>query len=146
MCAVAMRVAAAPLEFSGSAFVNADGSLRIRNHIVHLAGVVWLDTVQDCRAYERPAVCGPRAALALDQAIQGFVRCRTTRQRADGSYEGECSAGRDAFNDGVDLAAYLLIRGWVAAAPDAPPRYHVMERAARSHGLGVWGAPLTIEP
>jgi endonuclease YncB( thermonuclease family) len=138
---------AAGLEFSGTAFVNTDGSLRLRGHTVHLAGVLWLDTIEDCRRHERPLVCGPRATLALDQAIQGFVRCTVEARRPDGSYEAHCTTRDGGFRDReIDLAAYLLTRGWVAAAPEAPARYQVMERAARRQGLGLWGTPLVIEP
>lgn len=125
----------------GSAFVGQDGSLRIHRQTVHLWGVLWVDTPRDCLPQVRPVHCGPRAVLALEQAITGFVRCTERGRRRDGSLVGQCYTGYSALSPGEDLAAWLLQRGWVAAAPDAPPAYAVLERIARHRGLGLWGLP-----
>lgn len=131
--------ALAAYDIRGSAFVGEDGSLRIRRQTVYLWGVIWVDTPRDCLPQVRPVHCGPRAVLALEQGITGFVRCRLHGRRSDGSGLAQCFSGYSALDEGEDLAAYLLQRGWVAAAPDAPPAYHVLERIARHRGLGLWG-------
>jgi endonuclease YncB( thermonuclease family) len=137
---------AAAEEFSGSAHVRDDGSLRIRNREVRLWGIAIIPTHEDCLRHVRPPVCGPRAALALRQGITGFVRCTTVRRAAGGVVEAQCFTGYDSFDPGVDLAAYLLNRGWALAAPGAPPHYQALERIARHHGLGLWGSPGVSEP
>lgn len=133
-------------DFSGAAFVQDDGSLRIRNRDVRLWGIQLLETRRDCLHYVRPPVCGPRAVLALREGIAGFVRCATVNRAADGVIEAQCFSGYDNFDDGVDLAAYLLNRGWALAGADAPPHYHALESLARHHGVGLWGSPRATKP
>ncbi len=48
-------------------------------------------------------------------------------------------SGTIASLAGPDLAAYLLRKGWAAALPGAPFEYQVLERIARTKGLGIWG-------
>ncbi|MDX1605151.1 MAG: hypothetical protein R3202_03100 [Candidatus Competibacterales bacterium] len=127
---------AQPRTLSSYAFVNEDGSLRISNRNVHLYGILIPPTGTTCRSNVRPVSCGSRAELALEFRIGArFVRCEVRDTNPDGSLVATCRV------DDTDLAAYLLERGWAAAAPDAPPMYAVLERIARSRGLGVWGTP-----
>ncbi|MCP5419577.1 MAG: thermonuclease family protein [Gammaproteobacteria bacterium] len=124
-----------PSKLSSYAFVNDDGSLRIDRRTIHLYGIYIPPTARTCEDQVRPARCGPRAALALEFKVSShFVHCTVYGAQQDGSLVGYCEA------DGEDLAAYLLQRGWAAALPDAPPEYAILERIARQHGLGVWGA------
>jgi endonuclease YncB( thermonuclease family) len=126
---------------SSYAFVNDDGSLRISGRTYRLHGIHIPPSGRTCRADERPAKCGSRAALALDFRIDGdFVRCEPLARRDDGTISAVCSAG------GVDLAAYLLERGWALALPDAPFEYQALERIARHRGIGVWGFPIDPRP
>jgi len=136
----------APAELSGLAFVQDDGSLRIRGRTVHLWGIHIPPTHTDCRSFERPVTCGSRAALALDFEIAGFVRCREQGRREDGAMLARCFANGGKFDEGTDLAAFLLSRGWAVAAREAPPDYHVLERVARATGLGIWGLPRVVRP
>lgn len=125
---------AAAADLHSYAFVNDDASLRIRNQTVHLYGIHVPDSGRTCRQYIRPVECGPRAALALDFRIgSDFVRCDHRWRNADGSFTSVCSAG------GVDLARYLISRGWAMALPDAPFEYQAEERLARHHNRGIWG-------
>jgi endonuclease YncB( thermonuclease family) len=122
---------------SSYAFVNDDGTLRIRGRTIHLFGIYIPPTNTLCRSFTRPVQCAPRAALALDFKIGAdFVHCDIKRKNQDGSFTAVCRA------NGEDLAGYLLQRGWAAALPEAPPEYAVLERIARSRGLGVWGFPV----
>lgn len=139
-------VAARGYDFSGSAFVNDDGTLSIRNRVVHLWGILVPATREDCLAYQRPPECGPRAALALGEGIRGFVRCRVIGRRDDGTVDAQCFTGYGKFDDGIDLAAYLLNRGWALAAADAPDSYRIQEAVARHQGLGLWGTPRAVLP
>ncbi|MDQ2694972.1 MAG: nuclease-like protein [Pseudomonadota bacterium] len=119
------------------AFINDDGSLRVRGRTIHLYGILIPPTAEVCRSSVRPIKCASRAALALDFKIgPGFVGCYFKDRHADGSYSGICYA------DGDDLAAYLLEQGWAAAAPGAPPEYVVLENIARAQDRGLWSIPL----
>lgn len=122
---------------SSYAFVNDDRSLRISGRTYRLYGIHIPPTGRSCREDERPVKCGSRAALALDFKISGdFVRCEPRERRDDGTISAVCTAS------GVDLAAYLLERGWALALPDAPFEYHALEKIARHRGVGVWGFPV----
>lgn len=127
-------------QVSSYAFVNDDGSLRIKGRTYRLYGIHIPSTAQSCRSFERPVQCGTRAALALDFKIQGFVRCEPRDQNSDGTVSAYCTT------DGEDLAAYLLERGWALALPDAPFEYQALEKIARHRGLGVWGFPVERRP
>ena len=124
---------------SSYAFVNDDASLRIRNRTIHLHGIHVPETARACTTSIRPIVCGSRARLALEFIIDGFVRCELLGSNSDGSFTGKCRVGVTAFEEGTDLAAYLLRRGWALALPEAPFAYHALEKIARSQAVGVWG-------
>lgn len=126
-------------EFSSYAFINDDGTLRINKKTVHLYGIHIPQTSTNCRSNQRPAFCGQRAALALEFKIKGFVRCEVIEENPDGSIIGWCRANYSNFNEGDDLSAYLLERGWAVALPDAPIEYQTLEKIAQSRGMGVWG-------
>lgn len=130
---------AAAETISSYAFVNDDGTLRINRKTIHLYGIVIPETSINCRTSQRPAVCGERAALALEFKIRGFVRCEVINENPDGSLTGRCFANYSHFDEGDDLSAYLLERGWAAALPDAPAEYQVLERIAQSRNMGIWG-------
>lgn len=127
-------VMATALSISSYAFVNDDGTLRIRGRTIHLYGILIPPTDRTCRRSIIPVRCAPRAALALDFKVDShFVRCDLRIKNRDGSYVGYCRI------DDEDLSAYMLERGWATALPDAPPLYRVLERIARHKGFGVWG-------
>ncbi len=134
------RLAAAEL-FSYAA-INEDGSLQLKGKTVHLYGIHIPDTGKTCRGNEIPPVCGSRAVLALDHKIDGFVRCDIRHVNADGSLVGWCRVDALYFDEGEDLSAYLLERGWAVALPDAPFEYHTLEKISRARGFGVWGTPV----
>jgi len=121
------------------AFVNEDGTLRIKKKNVHLYGIHIPSTSKNCRTSQQPPVCGERAALALEFKIKSFIRCEIISKNPDGSLTGQCFANYSNFEEGEDLSAYLLERGWAVALPDAPIEYHTLEKIARSRGMGVWG-------
>lgn len=127
-------------DISSYAFVQADGTLRVDGRTVQLYGIHVPPTEQACSTRERPVRCAPRAALALEFKIQGFVRCRPIERNPDGSLVAVCRA------DGEDLSAYLLQRGWALALPDAPFEYAALERIARQRHVGVWGLPVERIP
>lgn len=126
-------------EISSYAFVNDDGSLRIKRKTIHLYGIHVPKTSQNCRTNQFPQECGSRAALALKFKIKGFVRCEIMDQNPDGSLIGFCRVNASRLSEGEDLSAYLLERGWAVALPDAPVEYQAMEKIARARGFGVWG-------
>lgn len=121
-------------EISGYAFVQDDGSLRVSGRTIRLFGIHIPSTAQTCRRFERPVVCAPQAALALDFKIgTDFVHCAPQSRNDDGTITALCRAG------GHDLSAYLLERGWALALPDAPFEYAALEKIASHKGVGVWG-------
>jgi len=135
-------IAASPAlarEISSYAFINDDGTLRIKRKTIHLYGIHIPETGNHCNTNFRPTVCGSRAALALDFKIQSFVRCEIIEENADGSLVGWCRVNASKFNEGTDLSAYLLERGWAVALPDAPVEYQALEKIAYRRGVGIWG-------
>lgn len=119
------------------AFVEDDGSLRVRGRSIQLFGIHIPPTGRTCRSFERPPTCGSRALLALDFKIGSrFVRCEPQQQNPDRTITAICRV------DGEDLGAYLLERGWALALPDAPFEYQALEKIARHKSFGVWGIPL----
>lgn len=123
----------APAAIVSYADVRADASLRVGSRIVRLYGIHVPRLGRTCRSDIRPVKCGSRAVLALDFKIRGFVRCEPVRRNRDRSVSALCT------NRGVDLAAYLLRRGWAVALPGGPFEYHVLERIARTRNFGMWG-------
>lgn len=138
-------LSAAPLfayEMSSYALVNDNGSLRIKGKTVYLYGIHIPETNRTCKTYRAPPVCGSRAAIALNFKIDGFVRCDIKDKRSDGSLIGWCRVNASSFDEGDDLSAYLLQKGWAVALPDAPFEYQTLEKIARTRGFGVWGMPV----
>ena len=129
-------------DISGLAFVQDNGSLRIGRRTIHLFGVYIPPTSTACRSFDGPVKCAPRAALALDFKIRGFVHCDERAASPDGGVIAVCWTGRTPLSEGEDLGAYLLRKGWAAALPEAPVEYQVMERVARVRRLGIWGFAL----
>jgi endonuclease YncB( thermonuclease family) len=126
-------------ELTSYAFVNDDGTIRIKKKTIHLYGIHIPNTSNNCRTTQHPPVCGQRAALALEFKINSFVKCEIISENPNGSLTGWCFVNYSKFDEGDDLSAYLLERGWAAALPDAPIEYHTLEKIARSRGMGVWG-------
>ena len=126
-------------EISSYAFVNEDGSLRIKRKTIHLYGIHIPKTSLNCRTSQIPPACGTRAAIALEFKIKGFVRCEIIEENSDGSYTGWCRVNASRFDEGEDLSAYLLERGWAVALPDAPVEYQALEKIAYRRGFGIWG-------
>ncbi len=126
-------------EISSYAFVNEDGTLRIKRKTIHLYGIHIPETGEHCNTYMRPPVCGSRAALALDFKIRNFVRCEIIEENTDGSLVGWCRVNASNLSEGEDLSAYLLERGWAVALPDAPVEYQALEKIAYRRGIGIWG-------
>ena len=126
-------------EISSYAFINEDGTLRIKRKTIHLYGIHIPKTGKHCNTNLRPPVCGSRAALALEFKIQGFVSCEIIEENTDGSLVGWCRVNASRLNEGDDLSAYLLERGWAVALPDAPVEYQALEKIAYRRGIGMWG-------
>ena len=129
-------------ELVGHAIVRSDGSLLLKEQVVHLDGIYLPPTDRQCRDWVRPVRCDSRAALALDFKVKGFIRCFVQSENDDRSLNGVCYVNRTSFERGEDLAAYLLGRGWAIALPSAPFEYHAIEKIALSRGIGVWGYPV----
>jgi endonuclease YncB( thermonuclease family) len=131
--------AAEARELHSYALVQDDASLLIEGKRVHLYGIYLPDTGRNCNTTIRPVRCGSRGVLALEFKIQGFVHCYPKIRNPDNSMQGVCYVNRGPFDEGEDLAAYLLERGWAVALPNAPFEYHALERIARHNARGVWG-------
>lgn len=132
-------LAQAERKIVGHAIVQDDGSLWIKNKVVHLYGIYMPPTGRHCRSNLSPLRCGSRGALALDFKVKGFIHCFPQWENTDLSVDAICYVDRTSFDPGVDLAEYLLERGWAVALPQGPFQYQAMEKIARSRGMGVWG-------
>lgn len=122
------------------AIVGDDATLRVQGRRIRLFGIYLPDTGRQCRTVIRPPRCAPRAALALEFKIQGFVRCIVQERYRDGSLGAVCFARGDSMLDpAVDLGGWLIEQGLAVALPYAPFSYAVRERIARAQGRGVWG-------
>ena len=145
ICFVCFALWVAPLlayEISSSARVNEDGTLRIKGKTIHLYGLHIPRTNRTCSNNRSPPVCGSRASVALDFKIHGFVRCEIMSRNDDGSLVGWCRIKVTHFDEGIDLSAYLLEKGWAVALPDAPFEYQTLEKIARARQFGIWGTPV----
>lgn len=132
--------ASAAREIVSYAIVQNDGSLRVQGKTIRLFGTYIPDTSRICRRDFRPAICGTRAANALETKIQGFVRCTPVAQLRDRSLSAICTVEEGSILDPpVDLGAWLIELGLAVATPDAPFEYGVLERLARTNRRGVWG-------
>ena len=134
--------AAQAREIKSYARVNEDASLRISGKTIRLAGIHIPKTKQTCKSYRSPPVCGSRAVVALEFKIDGFVRCEILSENTDRSLNGVCWVNSGSFDEGEDLGAYLLEKGWAVALPEAPIEYQTLEKIARARGFGVWGMPV----
>lgn len=134
--------ASASRELHSYAIVQDDGSLLVAGKRIYLHGVYLPDTGRRCITGVSPIRCGSRAVLALEFRIQGFVHCYPQTRNSDGSLNAVCYVDRSAFDEGEDLAAYLLRLGLALALPDAAFEYQALERIARQQHRGVWGFPV----
>jgi len=140
LLALSATAAAAP-PIRGLAFVQEDATLRINRKVIRLYGIHIPSTDQSCRTDQRPVLCAPRAALALERKAKGFVRCAP--MDTDGRVViGRCYAGATPHSAGEDLSAYMLAEGWAVALPEAPFEYQTLERIAKHKGIGIWGVPI----
>ncbi len=146
LLAALLAAAPASAELRGLARVEDDATLRLRGQRIVLWGVHVPPTRDACSQWQRPPRCTSQAALMLEQVIDGFVRCERRGRLDDGRIVARCHANYGHFDAGIDLAAWLLNRGWAVAGADAPPDYRVGEAVARRHGLGIWGLPLALQP
>ncbi len=137
-----LAVPAGAYEISSYAGINEDGTLRIKGKTIRLFGIYIPDTERTCARNRYPRVCGSRASVALEFKIDGFVRCDLLERHDDNTYTGYCRVNASAFDEGDDLSAYLLQKGWAVALPDAPFEYQTLEKIARTRGFGVWGMPV----
>ena len=123
-------------EISSYAFVNNDGSIRIKGRTFRLYGVYIPVTQNVCQRFTMPVECASQAKIALEFKIgPHFVRCRAVEVYEDGSNGAFCDV------EGNDLGVYMIDQGWGLALPNAPIEYALVERIARNRGLGVWAVP-----
>lgn len=137
--AAAAPARAARGDIESYAVVRSDASMLVRGRVIHLFGIAIPDDGQFCTGNVRPALCGSRAAVALEQKIRTFVRCRPLVRHADGSIAARCVTNHGKFKAGEDLGLWLIGQGLALATADAPPAYHAQERIALVNRRGVWG-------
>ena len=133
---LAAALTAGAAELHSYAFVQEDGTLKIKGKTVHLAGIHIPETGRTCRTSVVPVRCGARAILALHDQVSGFIRCEIHQVYSRKEVDATCYAKER------DLGQYLISQGWAVALPDAPFHYQVEERIARQHYRGVWGVPV----
>ncbi len=128
-----IAVPAASAALVNYAMVRQDATLLVGSKVVHLYGIYVPPMGRTCRSNLRPVKCGSNAVLALNFKIRGFVHCQVVHKNRDRSITAVCRS------NGVDLSAYLIERGWAVASENGPFEYQVLEKIARSRGMGVWG-------
>jgi endonuclease YncB( thermonuclease family) len=133
--------APAHAEIEGLAFVRADGSLKIGTRIVRLYGIYLPPGGRTCDTTVRPVLCGSRAVLELERAINGFAICKKVARNPDRSVAAICTVrpGGASHGEREDLAIRLLRKGLAVARPEAPFEYRTFEEIARVKGRGIWG-------
>ena len=128
--------AVSAFEVSSYAFVNDDGTIRIKNRTFRLFGLYIPRTAYTCQRFTLPNNCASQTRLALEFKIGSkFVHCLADGQYGDGTYPAYCDV------EGYDLGTYLIEQGFGVVLPDAPLEYMLIERIARSRGVGVWAVP-----
>jgi endonuclease YncB( thermonuclease family) len=124
-------------EIVGYAFVQDTGMLRVNGYNIRLHGIYLPPTEHACHSFTRPAVCGTRAAAALEFHVGvEFLHCLPKTRHTDGTISAFCTAA------GEDLAAWLLRQGWAVALPEAPFEYEALEKVARAQERGLWMRPV----
>lgn len=119
------------------AYVNGDGSIRIKGRTFRLYGLFIPPSAYTCQRFWTPLSCSSQVSIALEFKIgSNFVRCDTVAVNADDTESAYCSV------KGVDLGAYLITEGWALALPEAPVEYMMLERMARGRGMGIWANPM----
>lgn len=142
--AIAALAAAPPAkaargDLESYAVVRSDASMIVRGRVIRLFGIHIPDDAPFCTGNVRPALCGSRAAVALEQKIRTFVRCRPVFRYGDGSIAARCVTNHGKFKAGEDLGLWLIGQGLALATADAPDAYHAAERIALVNRRGVWG-------
>lgn len=137
--------AAAGEVVDGLARVREDGALVVGDVVVRLHGIDVPPIERTCESRIRPVRCAPRAVLALERRVRGFVRCTIEGRAADGVLEGVCTQEPARLLDPPeDLAAWLLLEGLAFARDDAPAAYRRLERLAEARGAGFWTRGLLL--
>ncbi len=123
------------------AFVQSDGTLKIRGQIFHLFGTYQPRTNRTCQFQIRPLRCASRSVKALHFRVDRMVTCEKVSRNPDRSFNAFCYVRDDGdpFGPMVDLGAWLIYHGWAVATPDAPFEYTAYENIARKAGRGIWG-------
>ena len=123
------------------ALVQSDGTLRVGNQTLRLAGIFIPPTNRDCRTFLQPVRCGSQAVLALDTRVRGFVYCNKINRNRDGTINAFCEVdcNNRAGRCREDLGSWMLQQGWAVALPGAPFEYGLFEEIARLNSRGIWG-------
>lgn len=139
---------AAARSLESFAIVQDDGTLSVEGVRVRLAGLLIPKVSTVCTGRGRRLDCfDVDAATALERKITSFVHCAVVAERTDGSVDAYCSIqGRSSFDPRQDLGAWLVSQGYAAVLPGAPASYRVLERIARSQGIGIWSDAVEVYP
>jgi endonuclease YncB( thermonuclease family) len=117
----------------GPAAIIDGGTIEIRGRRIRLFGIDVPETAQTCETFGSAYRCGQQAALALDALIGGqTLTCRPLA--ADRSHDTLARCSLRA----VDIAGWMVERGWALADRGVSQDYVTAEEAARRKGLGLW--------
>ncbi|MBM3508057.1 MAG: hypothetical protein FJX64_10230 [Alphaproteobacteria bacterium] len=136
-----------PLHYAveGPAAVPAAGRLLIKDHVVHLEGLVSPREDTDCRIGPNVLQCNLIAHARLIEMVAGkTVRCDVTRYKTDERNWGRCTVAKpDAalFADaGGDINRALVRTGWAIADQQHTLDYVEDGAQARGQRRGLWQA------
>lgn len=126
---------AAEAGLTGEVVVIDGDTIEIAGERLHLDGIDAPELGQDCSIAQRTYDCGMVARTALlDLTAGARVVCAVREGSAarDDGRPAQCRA------DGYDLSEGMVYTGWAVAAAAAPPRYVLLQQAARTEMRGLW--------
>ena len=125
-------------DVEGRGTALAGDTLRVGPTTVRLTGIEAPEPDQTCAAADgREWACGQSAKQALARILRnGRVTCDVERA-SDGNGTGDCRIGDK------DVAAELVLGGYVFATTGIFAAYRSIEEQARTSKAGVWAGPAT---
>ena len=127
--------AVALADVTGPAAVIEGDVLEVRGQRIRLLGIDAPEPNQLCFDHGEPWRCGDEAATALRREIGGReVTCEERRRDQRARIVARCTA------DGVDLAEWMVLRGWAVAHYLYNYEYSRAEHDAKSARRGIWAS------
>jgi endonuclease YncB( thermonuclease family) len=124
--------------FKGVPVVLDSSALMLDGKTLTLWGIDTLAPDQHCWRGARPWRCGEQATFALKHLVESnTVQCHVKDMTPGNKIFVQCFCRHG--NDEVDVAAYLVKRGWALTTNNLTPSPYVQEQSkAQDDGRGIW--------